>query len=1606
MNFKCYRLTFPIIAVMIVIAMLFVVLPVDSSDGAPEDPITRSGYFDPNGGTAQYREGEEYLEGNYEFTDKSSVYIPGYMFTADGVDYVYSKVGYAFLGWAETADATEATWTEGDVREFDEGDSASVRFYAVWTAVNYNVIFNLNQTSTSPGTANLFKLLYGETLETIHMMDSASSELSAYTIVGWTNYNMLLDPDNASRLSSNQALLLKTGAIPNACLIRDNENNVIGPTTVKLYPMKISLDAENPQDLSLYPIYALTKNMSNTNGVTISDNGCYYITGTRSGSGSNSITVSGGSPRIYASDLNLDYTNAGKSPFVISGTAKVLFITLGDCSFTGGSAKDGNYILGYAGINVQRTATFTMDSFCVGSVTVLGGTARGTHSGGYYGTNVVPRSGFGIGANGVKNSPYYDYCGIININGGKLIATGGEALFPQNYYSSAYCGGGIGGRNGETNIAAGVFVTATSGIMTAYDSDGYYFTASGTVFDPVVGDLNADGAYLSQFGRTSSEVYGDSAAKLIFTFTGDKQISNGKNLTIVHNGTTYVISLGGAEVKTNSSIYVDSSWVAVGDPVTISSEGTYTGYGEGSITSSSTISEGGRTITQYRVTLSSGNQVDSYHADVSILIGGSSLHGNSSLIDNYGSLNPSDDFSLQKNNSGALSFTFTLNLFSNYKLTEAKYKYNTGSWNNATIVPDNNVEGKYLVTVSITFGDSYQNAVNTVDFIIEKKTVVVSFTNNYSDAGTTFSQTVITPDVSNPEGIVWDNAKRSQGHQTVYYDDSRTYTVYLANSPNPFHLASVTVDNQNVIVTKIDVATSPYIAYTFTIYNITKNLNVVLHFEKTIKVKLYDFRAGGNVICDALLVDENGEELEHLQSGNDGAGYYCYTWVRVGASVYFTVAIKETYKETYGLSSISISSGGATYPVGAHHGNFYVLAETSNGDTTITPNITDLYYWITMRSNIGTDEDPVEAEPYTFKVPKDSLYVMPSLEELIRGNQVGIREGYRLLHWTDVSGDIDHEVPSGNVIYAGTEVTISWDRIFRAVWANTPEQYNITWNLQSGSSPSEYTYPATYYVTERLAIPDPVKPGYIFRGWTGTDLDTPTFSLVIPKGSTGDRSYTATWSDPLSYRVTFINPQDTIHIDISPEYKEVVFGDLYYSLPIYSNATDDLGNVYTFRGWALPSGDRVEADTRVTIAENHNLTIIWFFTGYTIQVTSTSGGTASTGTPVVVAGLPVKINFTPADGFEFTSISINGTPVVNPTIVDEGSGNYSFTFTPTSNSRVHVVFTHITYTIIIHQGEDQSTEWSTTYHVDDSSPFYISKSSVPDQPGITFYGWVTDPQSTTYLSEISVPIGSTGDREYWEVWKGALYIIEYHLVHAEAVNPPQNPTTYHYHDTFTFQPAQLVGYKFLGWYDGDTLVPGVTYNTWGNLELTAHWVPVDTLPAVTSFVYDSTEKHVLDPANYYNVSGTYFATHSDDYTVTLTLTPGHIWSDDTYDSTKVLNWSITPRPIYVISQSEFRSFDGTPLTASGYVTFGILSNEKTHFTITVSGSQTDVGIGANTVTCVPDGTLTATDYSIVCMTGTLIVTEPGTATVTAGIPLPTSGPATMAMISPGRRLLP
>lgn len=69
--------------------------------------------------------------------------------------------------------------------------------------------------------------------------------------------------------------------------------------------------------------------------------------------------------------------------------------------------------------------------------------------------------------------------------------------------------------------------------------------------------------------------------------------------------------------------------------------------------------------------------------------------------------------------------------------------------------------------------------------------------------------------------------------------------------------------------------------------------------------------------------------------------------------------------------------------------------------------------------------------------------------------------------------------------------------------------YDIAYDLAGGEfgeiTLDRYTAGAQY------KIPIPTRAGYEFGGWTGTGLAEPTKEVVLPIGTTGDRSYKATW---------------------------------------------------------------------------------------------------------------------------------------------------------------------------------------------------------------------------------------------------------------------------------------------------------------------------------------------------------------------------------------------------------------------------------------------------------------------------------------------------------------
>ena len=100
--------------------------------------------------------------------------------------------------------------------------------------------------------------------------------------------------------------------------------------------------------------------------------------------------------------------------------------------------------------------------------------------------------------------------------------------------------------------------------------------------------------------------------------------------------------------------------------------------------------------------------------------------------------------------------------------------------------------------------------------------------------------------------------------------------------------------------------------------------------------------------------------------------------------------------------------------------------------------------------------------------------------------------------WLGSDGNL--YAPGESVPEVVTTLTAQW----------TVHQYTITYDLAGGTVEGN---PDTYTIeTVAFTLKNPTKSGYTFTGWSGTGLDgEDNMTVTIPKGSTGNRSYTAHW---------------------------------------------------------------------------------------------------------------------------------------------------------------------------------------------------------------------------------------------------------------------------------------------------------------------------------------------------------------------------------------------------------------------------------------------------------------------------------------------------------------
>ncbi|MBR7111947.1 MAG: InlB B-repeat-containing protein [Clostridia bacterium] len=149
----------------------------------------------------------------------------------------------------------------------------------------------------------------------------------------------------------------------------------------------------------------------------------------------------------------------------------------------------------------------------------------------------------------------------------------------------------------------------------------------------------------------------------------------------------------------------------------------------------------------------------------------------------------------------------------------------------------------------------------------------------------------------------------------------------------------------------------------------------------------------------------------------------------------------------------------------------------------------------------------------------------------------------------------DHYIFKGwqnDTIFISTINTSSVrDYTLVAIWQ--PFEYSITYDLNGGTASN----PTTHNIeSSDIVLSAPIKAGYTFTGWTGSNGSVPSTNVRIEAGNTENLTYVATWSLN-NYSISYVLYEGTNAFQNPSTY---TINDII----ILKNASKDY---YTFNGW-------------------------------------------------------------------------------------------------------------------------------------------------------------------------------------------------------------------------------------------------------------------------------------------------------------------------------------------------------------------------------------------------------------------------------------------------------
>ncbi|MBP5469037.1 MAG: InlB B-repeat-containing protein [Candidatus Riflebacteria bacterium] len=327
---------------------------------------------------------------------------------------------------------------------------------------------------------------------------------------------------------------------------------------------------------------------------------------------------------------------------------------------------------------------------------------------------------------------------------------------------------------------------------------------------------------------------------------------------------------------------------------------------------------------------------------------------------------------------------------------------------------------------------------------------------------------------------------------------------------------------------------------------------------------------------------------------------------------------------------------------------------------------------------------------------------------------------------TESSTDTGSSIDTGSATDTGSSTSTgsSTDTGSGTGTDTSVETYSITYELDggepTGSNPTSYDEN-----TDDISLSNPTKEGYTFTGWTGTDLDNPTTQVIIEKGSTGNREYTANWKQNAAdeFTLSLVAGTGIASVDEEKAYKKAT--------SITLNCTVKDG--YEFVNWTDSNGNAVTSpftmpEKAVTLTANAK--VITYNLEYFLD-----GGNFEKDNPktYTVETENFDLNDPKKDGYAFlgwTSSEI--TAPLTPVSIMKGS---------TGDKKFIANYSPINYTLTYNLDGGQLTKDNPTEYTVETKTFTLTE---PTNVGYTFIGW-TGSNGDTPQKPVSVVQGSKSD---------------------------------------------------------------------------------------------------------------------------------------------------------------------------------------------------------------------------------------------------------------------